>query len=1131
MAAEDIRNIVDRCYIVGSSSTYLVPNALDGSNPASASLGLGSTSSGPTSTPTPPEVIATLVGRCYAGTPVNIPNPLDGQNPRIPAVVDPPEITPTPAQVIQDLVGRCYPGLPPLQQPFDIPEVDDESIEIDLPFFDWITDIIPDLPWDGGKLIIKTPYVGDPSSWISIGDPPPEDSDCNEVFKLKVRNQVEYLGNNKWRNRNDGTILLCKGDNRDQDLPWERCVRNTLDCYFKPYVGGRWTPPKQSCDAYYPNNWSANRDRVCVKNCFPPRQAIYQTYSGGKHTYSKTNNGTEPAFYVSRDPVGDIDDNPITTPLFYYINSSGDGFLTTNPGLPDSPGAGERNTMNSNGMVFQEVIGYVFQAASEMISYMGDGEKAEALWRYYNGSNHFYTMDPEMLWDQPQQKLGRNAYRIPKTEVFANLMITMDTEKGSAGYDNALAYYMADENGPDIGVILVPSAQNGSNINRVTITKSMLNDYNGGSMGFALIPDGGDRNSLSAGQQISFSSQSDGFRADGINTAEGNYCLFSDRQWNPGDKDFTKWKGRNRQMWEDLINGDDDYDDLKFWHLVQWEDNGYYLEGKQCFVYDQDKPLPIYKIIEPSTCDNRGLEKSFKDVTLARTGCGTNVPTVLPGNDTDWECARCTGSYAVKLNQNQSISAKNSVTYRIVSMGGITGGLDASCMKFKFRFKKNNITFYEKSWEAAHWPVIGDSITSTEVSLSAGDTLQFELVNIENGPHIGTVSPTLALYNVAAGSYDHMWSLNLSTVSSDDKIASTSTGMPWANPIADNTGGAITGMGMCFNPYNQRPEVWRSGSQDGDSYYRNDDGYDFNFTEVWANSTVIPMGGSLEASPTIMGNHPRTDDNRFMPDLPGGYIDTGYVEKNLGVYEMANTHIYRKNTGCYNKLLESYLVTRMEGVSSSLMSAGLEQTIPTAYANRMVPWYEFGSSGASDGLGYLNAINSQWRNGPASDNYFSPCTFIHDYVLDGKALSGASNVTAAAKIRVGITFYPTRIPGSNARTRTTYFWQAMIHVIDVIAPGFGYQERMEFDLMWPPERDSDYENSAITPYYPNDSIAQNQLPKKKIINWYENTKSVRRVAKEMVYQESHNRSSPIWYFCSDRNRDRLRFKIIVTGVS
>lgn len=1144
MAAEDIRNIVDRCYVggfgfnVAPDGSFLyngsnTPNPLDGSNPASAAL--GSTAGSPISTPSPADVIQDLVGRCYAGPPIsntgkdkpynpdNSPNPLDGQNPNIPSVPPDPDPDPSPAEVIQELVGRCYPGLPPLQPPPNIPEIDDGVLEVDFPILDWLNFI--DQPPPGPKLVIKLADPNDPRPYIGLGN----NDDCAEVLRLRVRGQVESLGNNRWRNTQTGKVLICKDTVRDQDLDWERCVRNTLDCFFKPYVGNGWKPSKASCSTHWPNNWSANLDRVCVKNCFPKRIPVYETYSGGKHTYSNQGSGT-PAFYVLQDPVAPDPDNPLTVPLIYYTNSAGDGFMTTNPGAPDGPGQGERATMNAAGMVFNKVIGYVFTKGSDAISYMADEEQAEGLYRYYNGSDHMYTIDPELLWDFPQTVKGRNSYRIPKSEITANMMVTTDTEKGSAGYDNALGFYLADSNGPSVGYVIVPSAKSGSNINRFAVPAAALNNHQGGTMGFFLIPDGAARNSLSTGQVINFSPQSDGFRGDGIGTAQSNYCLFSDNRWNPGDKDMTKWKGRNKQLWEDLLNGDDDYDDLKFWHKVQWTSNGYWFEGIQCYVFENDAPEPVYRKIVPSNCDNRSLTQSFKDVSISRTDCGSFTPTIL-SEDSDWECRTCNGSYSTRLNDTQTYTVPFGGTFRIVSMGGITGGLQASCIQFRFRFKLNGFIFYTGDWVAQYWPTIGADLFDQDVILSPGDELTFEFLELVSGPHTGNISPSLALYNVDEGVFDSQFSINLSTVASDDDIGQYAGGTPFANPLNTSSTGAIRDMGMQFKPYNRKGSEWQPGSTDGEAWYLPAaDNSDHSMTLVWSVGSRVSMHGTLQASPSHMGGHSRAENNRFMPNITGGYIDTGYLEFPTSEYEFGGgTDLYRATTGCYNQLLENYLVTRFESLSISGADS-IKKRSPSAYAKGYVPWYELArASGATDEITYDAIFQNNWSDPGSLGFFLSPCTFTHDYVLDGEALQGAGNPTAAAKVRVGFTFYPARPPGQTT-SRTKYYWQCVINIVDVISPGQGYSQGMSFDLQWPPPREKALEDDTQTPYYPNYTNGF-KLPNRKIINWYEDTSTVKRVAKEAIYQESHNTNSPIWYFCSDRNKDRLRFRLHILETS
>ena len=94
---------------------------------------------------------------------------------------------------------------------------------------------------------------------------------------------------------------------------------------------------------------------------------------------------------------------------------------------------------------------------------------------------------------------------------------------------------------------------------------------------------------------------------------------------------------------------------------------------------------------------------------LQRNDCGSMVVTV-DGNGNDYECGTCLGGYGNKLNQSQTLEIINPSTLLFVSGGGITGGLQGECTKFKIRVKKNSVTVYEKIWEAQYWPPIGLSL-------------------------------------------------------------------------------------------------------------------------------------------------------------------------------------------------------------------------------------------------------------------------------------------------------------------------------------------------------------------------------------------------------------------------------------
>ena len=69
------------------------------------------------------------------------------------------------------------------------------------------------------------------------------------------------------------------------------------------------------------------------------------------------------------------------------------------------------------------------------------------------------------------------------------------------------------------------------------------------------------------------------------------------------------------------------------------------------------------------------------------------------------------------------------------------------------------------------------------------------------------------------------------------------------------------------------------------------------------------------------------------------------------------------------------------------------------------------------------------------------------------------------------------------------------------------------------------ESPDVSPYYP-DMKGNFKLPK-KLAAFYEKD-NMKRTAKEAFYQESHNKNSPVWYTSSDRDKHRVRFKLIIT---
>jgi len=1319
MSAQDIRDIVERCYTAPTG--ILVPNALDQLNPNVDAV----SSDGPTPAPLPGEVIRNIVGRCYSIPVPNDPNPLDQE--LIRPVPEPPEVDPppTPGDQIRRIVERCYgPPDPPFLEPPppDLPE--------------WTTGWEPP-PWV--PFIVELTGIDPPPTGITIGCGPPGvpviitttttvKDDCKLVAifleQKKVRNLPDYSEPGYpppgWWEHVDTLEKYYCDLSKPMDPPFKQCVKNALECLFRPYFGGMWKPPQADCSSYWPNGWSGNQTEICVENCFPDRTAIYESYmsngtlqvtfdasgqlvatgtgsavvvlrlwwndrpwthgtaidqidigsetwvregrSGevtktlnitgagttavsftGLHSANSTLNivdnntricmkdghgndcnanfgivstnlaadhsyyckgmtsnctatgarnanysltNTKPAFYALRDAIPNV-----TVPLFRFFSTMHtDTFLTTNPGAPDTDGVGERVSMNAAGMAGGEVIGHVFPSATAMNSYLAEGEQAEALHRFHSSNpfDHKYKIDGDFLDGVPKKLPDRFAYRIP-LEPKADLNIQIDVEKGDSSYDNSMGFYLADETGPKYGRIICTSARGGTELYNAYVPSAKLDQYAGGTMGFFLLSDGNGQNTLTMNQEIAFeelnSPHPEGYRGTGINTAQSNYAFFSDRDWNPliGDpaarKDFTKWQGKNNQFWEDLLNGDDDYNDLKFWHRLGWTYDGFMHEGIQCYVYGVEAPEKVMRKIDPATkCDTRILQASFKDMVLRRADCGNKIPDITAGPDQDWECGECVsdntwyvnpaslawritdsggtqitnsliekntwvqvgassnpgngwtshmisygiypavpidtvedpligqwqshiasisiptsgvhsiriesdnygyiklidsnsnvlvdeeinysggvgqgtydlrldagsytletrvknhkrGNYIVRLNEKQTIKAAVGGTFRIVSMGGITGGIRGGCMKFTMQVSKNGTVLQTKQFEAQYWPRIGQDLFSGDISLSPGDdtadpvvppdTLTLEVLSIDTGPATGDIALEAALYDTSDQKFDGVFKIMLAT-QTQDAVFGSQMGNPTNNPLKKE-GGEVEGFAMSFNPTNRQEFEWECGSKYNDRIpnppdwdlatpyatanrvlnaaniyeatgaiaaygtapthtsgttnswkfirvapyptWAEDDvpdpGYPYTYT--WTGNNPVWMHGSLQAQPQIPGQS-RTINNPLMPNIPGGYIDTGYTYEKDFYFSatLLESYNYRNISGVYSHLVEDYLFTRFETLSGDDITQEqkdiITESAPTTFARKSKPWYMLGSR--ADNNWYVNPATIAWR--------------------------------------------------------------------------------------------------------------------------------------------------------------------------
>ena len=196
-------------------------------------------------------------------------------------------------------------------------------------------------------------------------------------------------------------------------------------------------------------------------------------------------------------------------------------------------------------------------------------------------------------------------------------------------------------------------------------------------------------------------------------------------------------------------------------------------------------------------------------------------------------------------------------TFRFVSMGGITGGIYGSCMKFTCRAKKNGVDIFTKQFEAQYWPNIGQDLHDQDIVLSAGnpqadppvppDELTFELVSIDTGPAMGDIALEAALYDTDTTQFESVFKIMLGTQTQDAVIGSQ-MGNPTNNPIKKE-GGEVEGFAMSFNPTNRQEFEWEAGSKYGDKI-PNPPAYD-NATAYATGNRVLNANNIYQATGAI----------------------------------------------------------------------------------------------------------------------------------------------------------------------------------------------------------------------------------------------------------------------------------------
>ncbi|UNH61209.1 hypothetical protein SSZBM1_92 [Synechococcus phage S-SZBM1] len=1059
----------------------------------------------------PGSAIRQIVGECYGPDIGLTPDgTAPGLYPRetlgVPEVV--PEVEP--GEVIRQIVQRCYPGLPDIEPPEEeIPDWNDViSTDWD---FGWLCELFPDLP----VCSINSPTILPPFPWNPVGpfinNGEGTGSDCERIMEglaqrpPTVRKHEDPRETDKYVVINTGEYLYCNIDPHPKNPDWEQCVKDSLDCIFKPYVTGTWKTPAADCDTTYFRGQNSTSNQICVKNCLPERAAVYEYTNGNNTDYGTdptapagyTRVSSEPAFYMLKYKQ----ENSI--PLFrFYSSNRQDTFLTTNPGLPDSPGAGERATMNAGNYSQGSIFGYVFADAGAGVAYLAEDEEMVPLHRYYKGTgsaadDHMYSLQLQATAKPPTYNKKRQIYRIP-SNVQSGFTVGYKVKKGGAAYKNSWGWYISTKDGSQIVANKVIKGNIKQNIDyaEITISKSTLAQYPGHNFGFFIVPDG-DNYGINNGDTLSFSGGVGGYTVSS-GSAQSGYAFFSDYKMNPGQRNKTRLVGDNWQWWEDLLNGDDDYDDVKIRYEISATGNGYTYEGIQCYLYANAAPAKVFMPITPKDpCSTNKFDTTFQPSVVTRTNCG-GYNTHTDGTEgQNNDSGICQGGYAAEVNRTQSIKAYKSTTYQLKAYGLITSTVEAGDLRVHIIMKRNGTNVVDFTTEVNTWPEVGNNIGSP-FSISEGDTLSLTIDEIESGPQSATATLTMILHNVTENSFEVPFSATIGTTVDDDLVSGRT------EVISDNAagGGSIKKLSI---------QIWDNDEKD------------------WSEKVYVWDNGQLNTNNA--NGQLATWNNTY---YSGGYYE-GFTQRNGHILSATIDEDGAVSTPTDGRgIFFNQLFDHGRGLICK----------PSNPLGGLLIDYEHHSIGAGFTSWFLNELTNGNANhiltiedyyargikGLGSGGQYSKMSFMHDYVLGvfGNEQKQTA-ITPTGKVRVAFWPYAVSIDDPADHDR----WGCAIELFDVIDGGNSYVEGDSFVLEWPTKQPTkgSYQDlgTSTTPYWPRDD-ENFSFPNELELKRRGGSDSETYVPRYAFYQESHNRDSNIWYV-SHYKMKPVRFRVTIEEVN
>ena len=761
--------------------------------------------------------------------------------------------------------------------------------------------------------------------------------------------------------------------------------------------------------------------------------------------------------------------------------------------------------------------------------------------------DHKYSLVKAQQTDKPATYLpNRLSYRIMNRPA-APVIVSYNIIAGNAGYDSSWGVAITNAAGDSISWARVIKGRVKQNVDttQYKIPISVLEQYPNQEIVFFLVPNGGN-NGLTDGQTITFTANSGGYKNSA--SSQSDWVFFSNRKMNPDDVSKVRFNSENWQWWEDLLNGDDDYDDFKVYYEMMQPGSDYKYEGIEAYVFGEDMPDPVkIPVIVKEKCTDPQFDNCFEETTVTRTGCGSPVPQSSATGQENASVGVCSGEYTAEVNRTQTITALKAGTLELKAYGIMIRAPEAEEIKYRFTFKKNGSTIVDYTANVATWPRIGH--TFGQFTVAEGDTLTYKLEEISKGPAAGSCSFGLIMMDVASQQFEKPWSTNLVTSPAAGEAAGRSR-------IASNSPRTDTDTGnqgrikkLSIQLWDNRAQswtdkvvVWDNGQQVADNTYWNDNYYGGSEwgQQMGDNSrNAYPgfyEGGTNGRRGIIMSsNH----------DADGSYTRSS-TTGDRGIYY--NT-LFEFNRGLICKPSETIEGNTGLKVDSNFFQHSNKNGFTAWFGHYKAP----GASG-SDKQAFHNLLDAYYASGitngnaggypmgtvPTSNGQYSKMSFMHDYVL-GEFGAQERIVDTIPNGKVRMAFWPYTVPptdfvdGVDLRYGNSIYWCAGVEVFGV-TEGDAYQINQEFEFEYPPiqAQKNKYQNVAgsVTPYYPRDNGTNVSLPREIILEAEDRESDPERFTpREVFYQESHNRDSNLWYLCqSDQKVDRIKFKLTIDEV-